>query len=242
MKKLFTTLILLLVIPLAAVSANYEDDVWSYLFYLEYKQGIIAVQSGAKYPYDPIPDLFVSKYDPSTSDFYGIITSGKGAELARFGFNTPNTTLVAQGKSIMEVRAPYYANADHVTFYNKAGKRFFNISVKGSSFCNDNNICDARVGENYVNCPNDCEAPEVLPTPTPSPTINPPINIDPAPQPPNPSVVVGVETPELMGGEITKTESTLPISFSPKMIILLVVSALLLIFGIILLRMRKHMD
>lgn len=240
MKKFFIIFFIFLFIPLAAVTANYDDDVWSYVFYLEHRQGIIAVESGAKYSYDPIPELYIQKDAPSTSDFYAIITSGKGVELARFGFNTPNTTVVSQGKSIMEVHAPYFANADHVTFYNKAGKRFFEVSVKLSSFCNDNNICNTNIGENGRNCPNDCHTntipvvePVVTTTPEPvsAPVVAPAIA-------PNPSTKEGTAT----GGVLTTSTASTKTFFTPGVIIMLVGGLLLIILGIILLRIKKNMD
>jgi len=241
MKKFFVFLLFALLTPFALVSANTDDDVWSYAFHLEYTQGSVIVDTTVKFPYEPIPELYSAKNDPATSDFYGVISNVKGKEEARFGFDSPNTTL-ASGKTPLTVPAPYFADADHVAFYNKAGKHLFDISVKGSSFCNDNAICDARVGEDYLNCPNDCVAPATPPA-TPPTTINPPTpaTVVPTPSPATVQPIAPTATPE-PEGEVTKSGGTLPITLSPTVIILLVVSLLLVVLGIVLLRIRKHMD
>ena len=171
MKKIFTLVILAIFLPLTFAFANYDSDEWSYLFHLQYKEGVLGVNSSEKYPYVSIPQLFTATEDPKTTDFTGTVISGKGKELAKFGFNKPTSIVISLGKSILDVSAPYFANADHVTFFDKNGKRLFDVSLRGSSFCNDNNVCNADVGENSVNCSNDC----VGEGRTPTQTIPPPI-------------------------------------------------------------------
>ena len=166
MKKDLFVLLLALTLPLSFASAMTDEGIWSYFFNLEYKQGVLAVDSSARFPYDPVPEEYSALSDPATSDFYGIITSGKGRELARFGFNKPETTVTALGKSVFVAKAPFFANADHASFYARGGKKLFTVSLKESSFCDDNNKCNSDVGENYLNCPNDC-------LPPPSETVNP---------------------------------------------------------------------
>lgn len=171
MKKIFTLAILAVFLPLAFASANYDDDVWSYVFHLQYKEGVLGVNDSEKESYTSIPQLFTATTDPATTDFRGAIVSGKGKELATFGFNKPTSIVISLGKSILDVNAPYFANADHVTFFDKKGKRLFDISLRGSSFCNDNNICNANVGENSLNCPNDCAGDRLPPTQTIPPSV-----------------------------------------------------------------------
>ena len=156
MKKIFALIILGILLPLTFASANYDDDVWSYVFHLQYKDNVLGVNDSEKNPYTPIPGAYIQKDDPKTTDFSGKIISVKGKELGIFGFNKPTSMVISLGKSILEIQAPYFADADHVSFFDKNGKHLFNISLLGSSFCNDDNVCNAKVGENSVNCPNDC--------------------------------------------------------------------------------------
>ena len=164
-KKTLTVvfLVLFLSFPVFAF-ANVDDDIWVYSFLLQYKQGILAPQEGVEIPYDLIPTAFEEEVPATKGEYYGIILTVKGKEDARFGFNKPTVQNVSSGKSLLAVRAPYFANADHVSFYSRDGKHLFDISVRGSSFCNDNNSCDTQTGENYLNCPNDCPPPPTTPT------------------------------------------------------------------------------
>jgi hypothetical protein len=236
MKKNILLVLIALCFPCSLLFANYDDDIWVYALHLQVKQGVLAVDTGEKYPYDLIP----MQYDGSTTkdgfDFYGTLFSGKGSILAQFGFNKPTTEVVALGKSIFTVKAPYFANADHITLYRKGGEKLFNISVKDTSFCNDNSKCDSTVGENYRNCPNDCPVPTtpdstltnpssgIAPSPNPSVSPKQPINITPSIPPSN----TGGAPPE---GE-QKTNTTRVIAF--------VVGILtLLLGGILWLRQRK---
>lgn len=228
MKKIFTLVILAVFLPLAFASANYDDDIWSYVFHLQYKEGVLGVNDSEKDPYTSIPQLFTATNDPATTDFSGTIVSGKGKELAKFGFNKPTSIVVSLGKSIIDVNAPYFANADHVTFFDKKGKRLFDISVRGSSFCNDNNICNANVGENSLNCPNDCVGDRLPPIQTIPPPIvttatktdeienTPPAVITNTPKEEPPLVVESGET------DVQKKSST---------IVILIIGGILMLLG-----------
>ncbi len=170
MRNTITTFIALVLFAPTLLYANVEEDVWSYEFHLEYNKGALVVSPSAKSPYRPIPVEFAPSIDPSSSSFYGVVVGYKGQELAKFGFSAPDLTDQVTGRSPLEVRAPYFANADHVSFYTSGGKKVLDVSVRGSSFCNDNKTCDSKIGENYRNCPLDCPAPAaapVLPLPLP---------------------------------------------------------------------------
>lgn len=218
-----------------------DSEYWSYQFHLEYSKGVLQVEKGVDYPYSPIPIEYHQQYDPAQSDFYGVIINIKNKEDARFGFMTPTTTTVALGKSLLSVWAPKYADADHVSFYSKTNKHLFDISVRDSSFCNDNNICDENIGESGLNCPNDCPTitghtvePTVATTPEPVniPVVTPTVATNPTTQ---------TETPA-SGGVITTSTSSTKTFFTPGVIIMLVGGLLLVVLGIVLLRVRKNMD
>lgn len=188
MKKIFALIILGILLPLTFASANYDDDVWSYTFHLQYKDGVLGVNDSEKNPYTPIPGAYTQTEDPKTTDFVGKIISVKGKELGVFGFNKPTSMIISLGKSILEVQAPYFADADHVSFFDKKGTRLFNISLLGSSFCNDDNVCNAKVGENSANCPNDCGGgitttqPQAIPPQTEVPATTTQIQNTPTPE------------------------------------------------------------
>lgn len=193
MKKLFTLIVALTFIaPFSLASASFDDNQSFYIFHLEFKQDVLSQNKDIKFPYDIIPGEYVST--AKGGDFYGEIVSGHKVSLTRVWFDKPTTSVPAAGKSIVDVRAPYFANADHVTFFTAAGKTLFTISLAGSSFCNDNNKCNKEVGEDSNNCPNDCPptpgeqlqvapielAPEVISTPPPATIASIPVKSEPA--------------------------------------------------------------
>jgi len=191
MKKKILITLFALMFPFTFAYANVDDDDWTYFFYLQYKEGVLAPEEGAAYPYDPVPSYFDGPRDEETAkqaDFYGVVVSGKGVKLAYTGFNKPETSIAALGKSVFTVKVPFYANANRVDFYQKGGKKLFSISVSASSFCDDNNKCNVGVGENFRNCPNDCPPP---------PGGIPPREVVPPPQPvtPEPVTLPAPETP-----------------------------------------------
>ena len=226
------------------VFANTDDGVWSYVFHLEYTQEQLAVEKGVKFSYRPIPVAYVSNIAPNSTDYYGIVLSVKGKEEARFGFNRPTTQVVATGKSLLSVKAPYFADADHVSFYSKNGKKLFDISVKKSSFCNDDNKCNASVGENHANCPSDCveeTAPTVtLPMPLDLVATNTPsadTTIAPTSDGPPPAEEAPNE------GAVTKSAGNMvQFTISPLLVAILIGSIVVLLILLLLWRIRRNMD
>ena len=177
MKKLLLIIFTFLFSTHTAFAMQGGDISWKYVFHLQMKNNVLGLNPDQQFPYDSIPDQYTAVTDPSNSDYYGVIVSIKKKELARFGFNAPATIVVADGRSVFDVDAPFYADADHVTFYNSKGKIQFTVSTKDSSFCNDNNKCESSIGESYLNCPTDCPPPpeEITPTTTPAQeTVAPP--------------------------------------------------------------------
>jgi hypothetical protein len=194
MKKYILLVLITLFFPFSLLLANIDDDIWVYALHLEVKQGVLGIDSGAKYPYNTLPMAFDGPTAPDGFDYYGTVISGKGVVLGQFAFNKPATEVISLGKSVLTVHAPYFANADHITLYKKGGVKLFNISVSETSFCNDNNKCNSEVGENYINCPNDCPVPADVITPTPEESTPAP-EIAPSPNPTvSPEVPVDVTT------------------------------------------------
>lgn len=251
MKKKILITLLALMFPFSLAYANVDDDDWTYFFYLQYKEGVLAPEEGAAYPYDPIPVYYDGPTDEGTAkqmDFYSVVVSGKGVKLAHVGFNKPETIVPALGKSIFTVKVPFYANASRVDFYQKSGKKLFTISVSGSSFCDDNNKCNASVGENYRNCPNDCPPPpggipprEFVPPPAPvTQPVAPPTTPEPVIEP----IVIEVGETVLPGtGEVVTTETPLPNKgVDTKMIVVVVTGILALLLAGLMFYLRKAMN
>ena len=242
MKKLTAIFATLLLLPLYS-SAMVDSEYWSYVFHLEYSQGTLRVDTNAEFAYSPIPAQYAAEYRSDETDFYGVLFNMKNKEEARFGFMAPTTTVAALGKSIMNVAAPKFADVDHVSFYTKTHKHLFDVSVAGSSFCNDNERCDAQVGESYTNCPADCPAPATTPpTPTDIGTSEPPPSPLMTEQPtslPGTAVATTVDTSSLttnFSGTATKN------GVDTKTVLLFVGGMLVLIFAFILYRVKKNIE
>lgn len=206
-KKLFLAVLIVLSTPFSFVTpahALVDDGIWSYVFHLQWKDGVLAKNSDAEFFYDPVPvNQAVSVL--SSGDYYAKIVSGKGTTLSTVWFSAPSSVVVAKNKKVLDLSAPFFANADHVTFYTSAHKSLFTVSLAGSSFCNENSQCNAEVGENYSNCAMDCPAPAgVPPAPSSPPAV--PTNTPGAP----PSTRGEVATPDTATspeptGEVVRT-------------------------------------
>ena len=243
MKKLLLFLLFVLLASPTLVVANVDDDVWSYLFQLEYRQGTLAPAAGAAIPYRSIPMAYSESAPATTSDYYAVIYSFRGIEEARFGFNRPSTEVAVSGKGLLFVYAPYFADADHVSFFSRSGMKLFDISVKGSSFCNDNHICNADVGENHNNCAYDCPVPaSLLPQPLPLDLVPTATDTTVTPLTSRPSPKIETSTPQ--EGMVTHTaaETQARVMLSPLVIVILVGSVGLLLILLVLWRIRKNMD
>lgn len=240
-KKISLFSALLFILPMFTF-ANIEDDVWSYVFHLEYRGGVIAVAEGANSPYSPIPVLFTPTVDADTSPFYAEIISVRGKTLGRFGIPPPTSIDISSGKSPLELRGPFFANADHVAFYSANKKHLFDISVRKSSFCNDDNTCNAPVGENYINCPLDC--------PLPANTVS-PVSGTPEPPPTQPSITQEVATqttPTItpISAEapyVTTSEGATPKNTTnTKAVLSLVGGILIIVFALVVKKVRKNRE
>lgn len=138
-----------------------------YRFHLYYDSGQLFANRDFEFKYDVIPDDFTPETVSAASSFRGEIVSGKGEILSSFRFD-PKKGNPTFAKGAIAVDGPYFANAAKVNFYNVANQLLLTLDVSGSSFCNDDGVCNKDVGENYQNCPNDCKRP------SPAPTYQPP--------------------------------------------------------------------
>lgn len=205
--KLSFAILLILCATFSVAHAQTDSGFWSYVFHLQIKDGVLAQNSDAEFFYDPIPVIEPVSM-PLSGEYYAKIVSGKGVTLSTVWFSAPSSIVVAKNKKIMDVSAPFYAYADHVTFYTAQNKELFTVSLRGSSFCNEDSKCNKEVGEDYQNCSMDCVAP-----PTPPPTFTPPVVAPITPpsipgEPVTQPVVTGTPLPvEATGGEVTRTSS-----------------------------------
>lgn len=133
-----------------------------YRFHLYYDNGQLFANRDFEFKYDVIPDDFVLETVNVATSFRGEIVSGKGEILSSFRFD-PKKGNLSFAKGAIAVDGPYFANAAEVNFYNSQNQKLLTLNVSGSSFCNDDGICNADVGEDYTNCPNDCKRPSPSP-------------------------------------------------------------------------------
>jgi len=136
-----------------------------YLFHLYYDNGKLFADRDFEFKYDLIAEEFTPEAITTDSPYKGEVVSVKGAVLATFSFD-PKRGNAGFKTGKISVKGPYFADASKVNFYDNRNQLLLTIDVKESSFCNDDEICDRDVGENYKNCPNDCK--ELLPSPLPS--------------------------------------------------------------------------
>lgn len=139
-----------------------------YRFHLYYDSGQLYANRDFKFKYDIIPNLFVPENITTAKPFSADIIGVKGNTLTIFRFD-PQKGKPSFTKGAINVDGPYFADAQKVNFYDDKNKLLLTLDVSGSSFCNDDGTCNSDVGENYLNCPNDCKAP----TPSASPSATP---------------------------------------------------------------------
>ncbi len=173
MKKILLTLVILFLTPLSFLGAMTASPIeeWHVVYHLKYRNGTLVPDTSSGMSYTPImytPESF-GQSDPNNSDFYATTLSGSGAEIERFGFNIPSVYSPALGESVFDVTGKYFAYADRIVFFKKGGIELFRISLKESSFCNEDKVCNADVGEDYMNCSMDCPAPQPVTQPEQSP-------------------------------------------------------------------------
>lgn len=223
---------------LFAISEDYNPGEWSFAFHFQIKNGVLGTQTEAKLAYEATL-AYAEQIPPGTTDYRIDIIGVKGNILGTYGFNDPKTYVAVLDKTVFDVITPFFANGKRAEVYAKNGKKLFEISLAGTSFCNDNNVCDMGVGENFSNCANDCPPP---PSPTPTPSVVTPTPSNPTPTPIAPTVVDPSVAPSPSGttsdGEVVRTPGLMT-GNNKIMLVVGVGFVLLSVLGFVVMRGRR---
>lgn len=142
-----------------------EQSGFVYLFKLYYDQGQLFADRDFEFKYDLIAENYTPEIIKGQTGYRGEIMAIGGRKEATFQFN------VRQGK--MTTKAPYFSDAEAVNFYNPEGRKLLTISVRESSVCDNNGVCEEEVGESDANCSIDCIIFPSLGPPGPTAVIRP---------------------------------------------------------------------
>lgn len=140
----------------------------SYLFFLYYDNGQLFADRDFEFKYDVIPETFVPETLTTQFPYKGEVVNLLGEVAERFQFD-PKQGNPKFLKGTLSVKAPYLPDGQKVVFYDNQGVALLTIFVSDSSFCNDDGVCNADVGEDNKTCPSDCK--QVLPVPVASPDV-----------------------------------------------------------------------
>ncbi|MEK7151230.1 MAG: hypothetical protein AAB784_00750 [Patescibacteria group bacterium] len=159
-KYLKTFLIILvvvfnLIILGSKLRADTEGEIYPfvYLFHLYYDNGQLFADRDFEFKYDLIAEPFEQSGAITATSYKGEVISVSNNLLSSFQFDPT----VTKGK--ISVKGPYFANAAKVNFYNDKNELLLTLLVSESSVCNEDKICNSDIGEDYNNCPSDCEPP-----------------------------------------------------------------------------------
>lgn len=153
---LVTVYILSFVVMPVFADTQDNTEVFSYLFHLYYDNGQFFVDRDFQFKYDLVAESYTPEVISETNSYRGEVVSIRNDILAVFNFNLQQGDPdFNEGK--VSIKGPYFADAKEVRFYNDARQLLLTVDVSGSSFCDDDNVCDEDVGENPANCPNDCK-------------------------------------------------------------------------------------
>lgn len=156
----------------SANASQFEPQLSSYLFHLYYDNGKLSIDRDFQFKYDLIMEPFVQPTITSGVSYRGEVINLLGKIAGSFQFDPrPKSGNQQLNSGKISVKGPYFADAQKINFYNDKNQLLLTFDIASSSICNDNGVCDFDTGENYNNCPADCEA-VLSPTPTP---ITPPI-------------------------------------------------------------------
>src|SRR3989344_4346660 len=167
--KIFITLLFIFLVPISSFAiSESEEDRYVYLFHLYYDNGQLVADRDAEFKYDIVAEIFVPETLNTQFPYKGEVVNLKGEVAETFQFD-PKQGNPSFLKGTLSVRAPYLPDGQKVVFYNNQGDASLTIFVSDSSFCNDDGVCNADVGEDSKTCPNDCK--NVTPVPTVSPVL-----------------------------------------------------------------------
>jgi hypothetical protein len=156
MRKMFCILFLLLsAVPLSIFAEGNGPErgggPLSYVFHLTYDGRTLAIDKEFPYPYGFLVESYAQHPVISGKAFKGALLDSEDRIAASFFFDPAPDK---RGK--LPVKAPYAPDAIKADFFDNNGELLASISVADTSLCNDNNVCEKDLGENYENCPNDC--------------------------------------------------------------------------------------
>lgn len=159
MKKIFLLLLIFVSIAGFARADSLSDkNVFVFSFHLYYDNGQLFANRDVKNKYDVLSSVFSPETISTTKPFKGEISAINGRVLDSFAFD-PQKGDPSFKKGMIDVRAPYFADAKGVNFYNEAGQKLLSLDLTETSYCNDDGVCNADIGENFQTCPNDCPKP-----------------------------------------------------------------------------------
>ena len=67
---------------------------------------------------------------------------------------TPKEGIISIDKTSLVLKVPFYDNTKSVKFYHKGVL----VLEKEITFCNNNNLCESKIRENFLTCPSDCKS------------------------------------------------------------------------------------
>lgn len=142
---------------------QFVSNQFIYVFRLYYENNQLIADRTAQFKYDIVAEPYEAASIDTITPYYGEIVNFQGSILGKFQFNP-----IVKGR--LSVKGPYFADASKANFYNDQGQLLFTIDVSGSSFCNNDGVCDSDAGEDMDNCSTDCKlkpAPSVSVVPVP---------------------------------------------------------------------------
>lgn len=166
MKNYIWIIFVSLLVPFTVLGEGVADKQVSssvYLFHLYYDNGNLVADRDVQYKYDILSEVFVPETFTTQFPYKGEVINLKGEVAETFQFD-PKQGNPQFLKGKLSVKAPYFADGQKVMFYNNQGDALLTIFVSESSFCNDDGVCNADVGEDTKTCPLDCKEATPLPT------------------------------------------------------------------------------
>lgn len=179
-------------LALTKIINDQSQNDYMYRFHLYYDNGQLFADRDFQFKYDVIAGQFVPQNITTPYPFKAEVVSVGNKIIASFQFD-PKGGNIKFMKGKISVDAPYAANAQKVNFYDSQNNQLLSIYVSGSSFCNDDGICNSDVGEDFNSCPNDCK-----PLPTAKPTVSVPVT----PTSSGPSIVMVLIYSIIGGGAV----------------------------------------
>src|SRR3989344_8941156 len=149
MKNSIWIIFISLLLPFAVFSEGVADKQVSssvYLFHLYYDNSQLFADRDVQFKYDILSEIFVPETLNTQFPYKGEVINLKGEVAKTFQFD-PRQGSPAFLKGKISVKAPYFADGQKVVFYDNQGDALLTIFVSESSFCNDDGICNADVGE-----------------------------------------------------------------------------------------------